>query len=85
MKKKVLGIVIIASLTVMGSNIIAKSSKSCGLLLTNVEALAQKEATAIEIDCYSIFEGSGSSISCATCQSTTGTPPWYHFGSKCTR
>ena len=53
--------------------------------LANVEALAIEEATSKEYDCYSILEGEGTSIACSTCQLANGTPPWYHFGSKCTR
>lgn len=56
-----------------------------GFTLANIEALASGEATSKEYDCYSILTGEGSSISCATCEMETGTPPWYHFGSECTR
>lgn len=36
--------------------------------------------------CYSILQGSdGQSVACSTCELATGIPPWYHFGSTCSR
>lgn len=87
MKKKFFGVAIVIALTVTGSSIdFKKFSTNYNSLLDNVEALANdEEATSKEYDCYSIFTGTGTSISCSTCKETTGTPPWYHFGSECTR
>ncbi len=82
--KKILAMIVIVTTGIIGS-FYGQIPASHKLLLNNVEALAQKEATSKKYDCYSIFEGTGSSISCSTCKETTGTPPWYHFGSKCTR
>lgn len=88
MKKYFLGIAIILAATTVGVNLsLNQQNSEISLILENVEALADdtEDSTSKRYDCYSIFEGTGTSISCATCQETTGTPPWYHFGSKCTR
>lgn len=82
--KKLLGSILIVTAGIIVSYC-EQIPATHNLLLSNVEALAQKEATSKKYDCYSIFVGTGSSISCATCKETTGTPPWYHFGSTCER
>ena len=89
MRKKIikisvcLSVVALATIGVKMAN--SEQISSMGLVFSNMEALASGESTSKEYDCYSIFEGEGTSISCATCKETSGTPPWYHFGSKCTR
>lgn len=76
----------IAIVGTMGYNLnISRQNTDFQFIAGNIEALANGETTSKKFKCYSIFTGEGSSISCATCQETNGTPPWYHFGSECTR
>ena len=86
MKKKILGgIVILIIALSIGINF-NFSKTSNGIALENIEALANGEGgTSKKYTCYSILEGSGTSVFCSDCLGHTGTPPWYHFGSTCTR
>jgi len=91
MKKKILGSVLailIGTIAVFNVDFGFGRQKSLSKLhLANVEVLAQGESGGGEkYDCYSILKGfSGQSVSCSTCQMAIGIPPWYHFGSKCSR
>jgi len=89
MKKRIIvGMVAvaIAVVAVMNMDLGARKQENLSALqMANIEALAQGESSSKEYDCYSILGGSGQSISCSTCNMATGKPPWYHFGSKCTK
>lgn len=88
MKKKITGAVAVFAIVAMvafNMNVTANSDELSTISLSNIEALASEEATSKEYKCYSILDGSGQSVSCSTCFEASGTPPWYHFGSKCTR
>lgn len=87
MKKKIIGGIAIMAIAIAAAfnlNLNKESQDLSMLSLANVDALAS-ESTSKKYDCYSILNGSGQSISCSSCQMDSGTPPWYHFGSKCTR
>lgn len=89
MKKKIFGgilAVAIAAVAAVNVNFNNEAEDALSALsLANVEALADGESGSNNYKCYSILEGSGQSISCSTCQMAAGTPPWYHFGSRCTK
>lgn len=79
-----MAIIIVSVVGAMNLNI---SLSSNSLQLKNVEALANGEGgVSHKYTCYSILDGnSGTSVFCSTCDAKTGIPPWYHFGSTCTK
>lgn len=89
MKKKFIKFAIVGAIAIIGTVgynfTVNQDDANFQFSMDNIDALAQGEATSNRFKCYSIFTGDGNSISCATCQETAGTPPWYHNGSYCTR
>jgi len=81
----VVAIAIVTVAVVNGDFGSGKRDDLAAVHLANIEALADGESSSKKYDCYSILDGSGQSISCSTCNMAKGKPPWYHFGSKCTK